>query len=87
MQWQTECYILLRLLQAFSIEKWRGRKKSEECAVMYRQVPYCTFGRMMSKLANQPTNITRHLQEYRFFGRYRRGWICVPHKNEKAEAW
>ena len=32
-------------------------KKSEECAVEYRQVPYFTFWQMMGKLAYQPTNI------------------------------
>ena len=74
-------------LQAFSAEKWKRAKKSEECAVVYRQVPYFTFWLMMGNLVLPTYKHYKAFAIYRFFGQHRRGLICVPHKNGKAEAW
>ena len=77
---------MLHLLQAFSAEKWKRAKKSEECAVLYRQVPYFTFWQMMGNLVLPTYQHYKAFARYRFFGQHRREWICVPHKNGNAEA-
>ena len=74
-------------LQAFSAENERGRKKSEECAVVYRQVPYCTIGVIIGNLVLPTYKHYKAFARYRFFGLHCRGRVCVPYKNEKAEAW
>ena len=78
---------MLHLLQAFSGEKWKRAKKSEECAVGYRQVPYLPFGRWWATSFYQPTNITRHLQDTAFSDNIAEDEFVFRIKNGKAEAW